>query len=196
MIAALFGTLIAKSAQSIVVDVHGVGYELTVPQPTLAALPAVGEAVRLQVHTHVREDALQLFGFLTRDEKALFLLVQEVSGVGPKLGLAIVSGAPLPELAAAIRQGDLTRLSAIPGVGKKTAARLALELKEKVLTLDLPATPAAAPADPVADDAVSALVNLGYRPQLAEDAVRRVARAGLRGGVEELIRDSLRILSR
>jgi Holliday junction DNA helicase RuvA len=183
----------------IVVDVHGVGYELAIPLSTYYALPALEQPVRLHVSTHLREDALSLFGFLTRAEKDLFLLLQQVSGVGPKLSLNILSGPPLADLADAIQRGDAAALAEIPGVGKKTSARLVLELKEKIALLQLP-LPSAAGAPPPAgaafDDAISALVNLGYKAQRAEEAVRQVARQDRGLNLDGMIRESLRILSR
>lgn len=201
MIAELSGILIYKSTQAVVVDVHGVGYEVAVSLPTVASLPALGDPVRLYVTTHVREDALLLFGFLSREEKQLFLLLQEVSGIGPKLGLSILSGMPMPKLIQAIRRGDAAELAGIPGVGKKTSARLALELKEKVQMLSVsvgaPDQTATRNGDDVLGDAVSALVNLGYKAQQADEAVRRVAKSGgPDGDLETLVRESLRILSR
>jgi Holliday junction DNA helicase RuvA len=199
MIAALTGTLVHKSPQAIVVDVHGVGYELAIPLSTYYALPALEQPVRLHVSTHLREDALSLFGFLTRAEKDLFLLLQQVSGVGPKLSLNILSGPPPADLADAIQRGDAAALAEIPGVGKKTSARLVLELKEKIALLQLP-LPSAAGAPPPAgaafDDAISALVNLGYKAQRAEEAVRQVARQDRGLNLDGMIRESLRILSR
>lgn len=199
MIALLTGTLVHKSPQAIIIDVHGVGYELAIPLSTYYALPALEQPVRLHVSTHLREDALSLYGFLTRAEKELFLLLQQVSGVGPKLSLNILSGPPLPELAAAIQRGDAAALAEIPGVGKKTSARLALELKEKIALLALPEPTAAGGAKPLGaavDDAVSALVNLGYKAQRAEEAVRQVTRQDRGLNLDGMIRESLRILSR
>src|SRR5690242_2175631 len=132
MIASLRGTLIEKHPNQAVVDVAGVGYDVTIPISTFSALPGAGTEVRLRVHTHVREDALALYGFLTHDEKALFEKLISVSGIGPKLGITVLSGLPAADLITAIRAGNVDRLVRIPGVGKKTAERMVLELRDKL----------------------------------------------------------------
>lgn len=206
MIASLTGNLKQKSPQSIIVEVHGVGYEVIVPLTTFYRLPSQNETVHLWTYTHVREDALQLYGFSAAEEKNVFLLLLGISGIGPKLAVNILSGLPFGELIAAVKKGDVVKLGSIPGVGQKTAARLALELKEKILAVAAADSPAAGPAEEKesqrTEDAVSALVNLGYRAPLAKEAVKKVLQS-MNGGigpggfpVEELIKESLKVLSR
>lgn len=202
MIAALTGTLVGKSPQSLILDVHGVGYEVFTSLQTYYRLPEPKETVHLHVHTHVREDALHLYGFLGSEEKAAFLFVTSVSGIGPRLALALLSGLTVRELASAIRASDAKRLCAVPGVGQKTAARLILELQDKMATLaatEAPASAAREPAATAADDALSALVNLGYQPAAAREAIRQIGQSAPPGGtlpVEALLREALRRLSR
>lgn len=202
MIALITGRLAAKNPGSVVVDVNGVGYEVHIPLSSFYGLPDDGGSVRLHVHTHVREDAILLFGFLSADEKALFLLLMGVSGVGPKLALNIISGLPYDRLVDAIKRGDDALVTTIPGVGKKTAARIVLELSEKVPALESaksgpgPCSPAGA-SGRQRDEAVSALVNLGYKKNLAEDAVKKVCSTGDKDiPIETLIRDALKALSK
>ena len=201
MIASLTGILISKAPNVAVVDVHGVGYRVFVPLSTFYLLPEEKKSVTLQTHTHVREDALHLYGFLRSEEKAVFLSLIGVSGVGPKLALAILSGLPLDEFVRAVRAGDVARLSLIPGVGKKTAERLALELKDKIAAA-VPssglsgAKAAPGPDGPLADDAVSALVNLGYKSAEAREAVKRVAEGEADLPIESLIKAALKSLSK
>lgn len=194
MIAFLSGQLLERAPGRIVVDVHGVGYELFIPVSTFSHLPAPGQAVSLQVHTHVREDAIQLYAFATGLEKSLFEKLLAVSGVGPKLALAVLSGVPASDLAVAIAGSDLTRLTAIPGVGKKTAERICIELRDKLGPLL--AAPAPAPGLPrAAEEVLSALVNLGYARGLAEKALAKAAGhqpAGL--GFEELFKLCLKAI--
>ncbi|HUK57214.1 MAG TPA: Holliday junction branch migration protein RuvA [Nitrospiria bacterium] len=205
MIASLSGILKRKTPQSVVVDVHGVGYEVMMPLTTFYRLPSEHESVHLWTYTHVREDALQLYGFSSGEEKNVFLLLLGVSGIGPKLAINILSGLPLSELVAAVNQGDVAKLSSIPGIGQKTAARLVLELKEKIRAVAVSDSTAVGPAEEKElqgmEDAVSALVNLGYKSPLAKDAVKKVLRSGNGGparpvGIEELIKESLKVLSR
>ena len=144
MIALLRGVLLEKHPNQAVVDVGGVGYDVTIPVSTYAHLPEAGAEVRLRIHTHVREDALALFGFLTQDEKALFEKLISVSGIGPKMAMAVLSGIPALDLIANIRRGEVDRLVRIPGVGKKTAERMILELREKLPEVAAGATPEAA----------------------------------------------------
>ncbi len=195
MIAELRGRLLRKQPQEAVVDVSGVGYRVTIPLSTFYRLGEPGAEVRLLVHTHVREDALALFGFLTSAEQALFERLIAVSGVGPKLAIAILSGIEAPELVSALRTSDVSRLTRIPGVGKKTAERLSLELKDKMQGLEASAeaAPAIAPAS-AEDDLVSALVHLGYSRPEAERGVARALSHG-EGRFEDLLRRSLRELS-
>jgi holliday junction DNA helicase RuvA len=195
MIARLSGTLAERSPESVVVDVAGVGYQVFVSLQTFASLPAEGDPIQLLTYTHVREDALQLFGFADAAEKALFLLLKEVSGIGPKLALNILSGLPAAELRAAIRGGDLARLTAIPGVGKKTAERMVLELRDKVAMIAAERPPAEKEDRRLAADAASALVNLGYRRPDAERAVDQALTAG-RTSLQDVILHALKGLSR
>jgi Holliday junction DNA helicase RuvA len=172
VIARLEGVLAEKRPDALLLDVAGVGYEVRVSLLTFLALPDEGKTLRLRIHTHVREDALQLFGFLTEDERILFRQLLGISGIGPRLALAILSGLPPDQLAAAIRAGELARLTAIPGVGKKTAERIVVDLRDKLAALAL-ARPEPEPGSDVEQAAVSALANLGYPQAHAERAVRR-----------------------
>jgi holliday junction DNA helicase RuvA len=180
MIALLRGVLLEKHPNQAIVDVGGVGYDVTIPVSTFSHLPEAGAEVRLRVHTHVREDAIALFGFLTQDEKALFEKLISVSGIGPKLGVTILSGLATLDLIQSIRRGEVDRLVRIPGIGKKTAERMVLELRDK-LPAPAGAEPEAAPAGAFSaldQDVLSALLNLGCgRPQ-AEAAVRKAKAAG------------------
>ena len=193
MIARLEGVLAEKSPEAVVLDVHGVGYELRVPLSTYFDLPDEGKIVRLRVHTHVREDAFLLFGFGTELERALFRLLLGASGVGPKLALAILSGLPVEKLVAALRAGNLAALVGIPGVGKKTAERIVVELRDRVGALDTSAESERAPRDDVSASAESALVNLGYPRAHAEKAVRRALESLPESpALESLIKEALR----
>jgi holliday junction DNA helicase RuvA len=200
MIAALKGTLTEKTASEAIVDVAGVGYRVFLSSLALMKLPEEGQWVQLRVRTVVREDALELFGFLSRAEEEMFLLLTSVSHVGPRLALTVLSGLELPELVAALARGEVARLTKIHGVGKKTAERLVLELKEKVKPLQLAAVaggganelPAA--AQPVTD-LVSALLNLGYKAPQAEQAAHGATeRLGQEASFQALFREALRSL--
>lgn len=196
MIARLEGVLAEKSPEAVVLDVNGVGYELRVPLSTFFGLPDEGKVVRLRVHTHVREDAFLLFGFGTELERAVFRLLLGASGVGPKLALAILSGLPVERLVPALRAGDLAALVGIPGVGKKTAERIVVELRDRVGAIEAAAEPTRAPRDDVSASAESALVNLGYPRAHAEKAVRRALEALPESpGLESLIKEALRAAS-
>ncbi len=200
LIARITGKLIHKLPNAIIVDVNGVGYELTVPLSTFYVLGEVGTVVGLNVHTHVREDALSLFGFNTDQEKRLFLMLIGVSGIGPRLAVTILSGLGTEELIQAIRLGDLPRLVAIPGVGKKTAERMVVELKDKVSSLAqaAPQTTAGLAQSGAAmiDDVVSALVNLGYLKAASEKAVGSIVRDNPDADFTTTLKLSLRILSK
>ncbi|MCU1259100.1 MAG: Holliday junction helicase RuvA [Bryobacterales bacterium] len=193
MIALLRGTLLEKHPNQAIVDAGGVGYDLTIPVSTFTGLPETGSEVRLRVHTHVREDALALFGFLSQDEKILFEKLIGVGGIGPKLAITILSGLAAADLIAAIRNGALEQLVRIPGVGKKTAERMVLELRDKLVA----AGPAAGtgPAQPalssIESDVLSALLNLGCARPAAEAAVRKAKAAGAPVQFEALFRRSL-----
>ncbi len=194
MIARLHGVLHEKTPEQIIVDVSGVGYQVLVSLQTFYHLPGVGERVSLLIHTHAREDALQLFGFLEEKEKSYFLLLRSVSGIGPRLALNILSGIPVDALETALHTRDVTRLVATPGVGKRTAERLVVELQEKVGASEGEnGVPATAPS-PLSTEATSALVNLGYRPAQAEKMVRAVVRDG-HASIADVIREALRRLS-
>ncbi|HET9369373.1 MAG TPA: Holliday junction branch migration protein RuvA [Vicinamibacterales bacterium] len=195
MIAHLAGRLLEKHVQRLVVDVGGVGYEVIVPLSTYYGVGDPGAAIALRIHTHVREDALQLFGFATPLELSLFERLIAVNGIGPKVALSVLSGIEPPDLVRAIRQADLGRLTRIPGVGKKTAERLVLEMKDR-----LPAVVADEPEAPVEsgdvrDDVLSALANLGYQRAAAEKAVDRVRQRSPQADFEPLLREVLRELA-
>jgi len=197
MIAWLSGKLRHKATDYLIIDVAGIGYQVAVPLSTYLGIPDEGEVVSLHIHTHVREDALSLFGFLTEEEKNMFLLLMGVSGIGSKLALAILSSLSVQDLSRAIQASDDSRLRLIPGIGKKTAARMVLELKDK-MKLIIPAVPAplsgpAVVSDDI-EDVTSALVNLGYKRPQAEETVRKIRHARPDLGVEELIREALQML--
>jgi len=195
MIATLTGRLTRKAVDYLIVDVAGVGYQVFVPLSTFYSIPESGGEVSLHVHTHVREDALTLFGFLTLPEKDMFLLLMSVSGIGPKLALAVLSSLSVVDLSHAIQSSDDTTLCSIPGVGKKTAARMLLELKDKIALLETPVVrDRTATGSGDIDDVVSALVNLGYKKPLAEDAVKKVLNNRPSMTVETLIKESLQAL--
>lgn len=196
MIAHLRGRLLRKGTQEAVIDVQGVGYRVSIPLSTFYRLGEPGEEASLLVHTHVREDALALYGFLTEEEQTLFERLLAVSGVGPKVALGILSGIEAPDLVEALRSGDVARLTRIPGVGKKTAERLVVELRDK---MPPPAVARrgekAASASPSRDDLLSALVHLGYSRPEAERGVDRALKDGQETRFEDLLRRSLQILS-
>lgn len=202
MIAHIAGKLIQKQPNSVIVDVGGVGYELTVPLSTFYDLGEIGADVSLRAYTYVREDALQLFGFRTDREKQLFLLLTSVSGVGPKLAITLLSGMNAEDLIRALRDNNLARLTNIPGVGKKTAERLVVELRDKVAKLSVAAQAEPVQSDyvPVAnalsDDIVSALVNLGYQKAAAEKAVGNVFKENADASFEVALKLALRALAR
>lgn len=197
MIAGLKGKIHTRGADEVIIDVGGVYYSCIVSLSTLSAVGEVGDEVELIVHTHVREDALQLFGFSTMDEKRIFLALVSVSGIGPKLAQNILSGLPVDELGRAVVNGDVVRLTKIPGVGKKTAERIVLELKEKLIKV-LALTPedrVAATGFVVGDELVSALANLGYKPKQVDKIVARLeASQPADARLEDLIRAGLREL--
>ncbi len=199
MIAQLRGRLVWKEPHRVILDVGGVGYQVFIPLSTFYQLPEVPAEVLLHTHTHVREDALQLFGFHTRDEQALFELLQGVSGIGPRLATNILSGISVEELLPALSDGNVVRLRAVPGVGKKLAERLVVELREKVGALRLsqpaPATGPPPAADRELENVVSALVNLGCNRKEAARAAEE-ARRDLGGAAdfEKLIKSALRAL--
>jgi holliday junction DNA helicase RuvA len=198
MIAWLRGLVQRKTADSVIIDVSGVGYLVNISVSTLGTVPEPGDEIGLHIHTHLREDSLSLFGFATELEKELFQLLLSVSGIGPKLALSVLSGLAAPDLLAAIGSSDDAKLRAIPGIGKKTAARLCLELKDKVRQLapeaQLHTGAGVSALSGHLEDAVSALVNLGYKRPVAEDAIKKIdqVRPDLR--IEDLIREALSML--
>jgi len=200
MIAHLTGILFSKSPQSVVLDTAGVGYQIFVPLSTFYQLPDEMEKISLHVYTHVREDMLQLFGFQTKTEKEIFLLLISVSGIGPKLALNILSGIGIEELLSAIMSADSERISAIPGVGKKTSQRITLELKEKVSDIFegrelLPREKVQIRNKEIFDDALSALINLGYPSKSAKIVIENVLRNDNDINLDTLLKEALRNLA-
>ena len=207
MIAYLSGTLLSKQATSAIVDVGGVGYDVAIPLSTFYELGEVGAPVQLRIYTHVREDSLQLFGFKTARERELFLQLISVSGVGPSLAIKLLSGMNADEMVGAIRTNNLARLVSIPGVGRKTAERLVVDLRDKIAALSSPAleeefaakaASAGAPTseDSIRNDALSALANLGYQKSAAEKAVTKAIDEGGELSVELILRRSLRSMAK
>ncbi len=198
MIAYLRGHILIKHPNRIVVDVSGVGYDVAVPLSTFYGLGEPGSEIALRIHTHVREDALLLFGFSTSLEQDLFERLIGVSGIGPKVALAVLSGIEPTELIRAIERGDLARLTAIPGVGKKTSERIVLELKDRLprAPVAVAAVGAVPDAPLLRDDLLSALINLGYHRPLAEKAVENALAATPGGGFERTLKQALRELAR
>ncbi len=194
MIGRLTGRLAAKAPDHVLLDVGGVGYLVHIPLSTFYELPEAESPASLWIHTHVREEALALYGFLTERERSLFLLLLGVTGIGPRVALTVLSGIPPSELVEALRKQDVRRLVAIPGVGKKTAERMVLELAEKAASLP-GEEPAGAPAAVAAEDVISALVNLGYRKGEAERAVESIARRGGPADFSEFLRAALKKLT-
>jgi Holliday junction DNA helicase RuvA len=196
VIAHISGTLAQKVPGEIVVDVNGIGYQVFIPLNVFYRLPEIGARIALQIHTHVREDALQLFGFQDAAEKQIFLLLTAVSGIGPRLALNILSGIASEDLARALKESDQVRLVAIPGVGKKLAERMIVELKDKLMSFssDSAASKSSYGDSQLMQDAVSALVNLGYRKTEAEDNVRTVLKRG-QSSLEEVLKEALRRMS-
>lgn len=197
MIARLSGTLVEKSVQRLIVDVGGVGYDVLVPLSTFYAVGDAGADVVLRIHTHVREDAFLLFGFATAMEQTLFERLIAVSGIGPKLALAVLSGIESGELAAAIRQADVARLTRIPGVGRKTAERIVVDLKDRMPAAAEGVADAAGPAaGPLRDDLLSALVNLGYQRGAVEKKIDAALTQAAAPEFEAVLRQVLREMSR
>ncbi|OGP83423.1 MAG: Holliday junction DNA helicase RuvA [Deltaproteobacteria bacterium RBG_16_58_17] len=200
MIARISGILIQKSVTHCVVDVHGTGYRIIVPLSTFYELPKEDQPVVLHVHTHVREDAISLYGFHTREEREVFQMMISVSGIGPKLAVNILSGIAAGELVRAVTEEDLKRLTGIPGMGKKTAERMILELKDKAAKLGRDdvtvCTVAVKTGDQVKEDALSALVNLGYKGSAVKDVVDRIMReAPETPSLDQLLKQALRTLA-
>ena len=200
MIAHIQGRLHFKSPENLIIDVDGIGYQVHVPLTTFYELPDIGNTVALHIHTHVREDALQLYGFQAQEEKALFIRLMGVAGIGPRLAVNILSGISPAELAECLGQGNLARLISIPGVGRKTAERIMVEMRDKLPALaadrDIALSVKYAADEAVMNDAVSALVNLGYKKGVAQRAIDG-ARQRLEGEInlESLLKESLRALA-
>jgi Holliday junction DNA helicase RuvA len=197
MIALLRGTLVDKAPNRLIVDVAGVGYDVQVPLSTFYVLGEAGSAVTLRIHTHVREDTIALFGFATALELDLFERLIAISGIGPKLALAVLSGIEPADLIKAIRLHDVARLTSIPGIGKKTAERIGLEMKDRLPAAapGVDAAPAVAtPHDQMRDDLLSALMNLGYQRPAAEKALEKTLRQPEEPGFEQALKETLRSL--
>jgi holliday junction DNA helicase RuvA len=201
MIASLTGRLASKHPGGVVIDVQGVGYDVLIPLSTYYRLPDPEQPVSLTIHTHVREDAIQLFGFLTAREKDAFLLLLTVSGIGPKLALSVISTLSIDDLSSAILSDDYAVLASVPGIGKKSAGRLALELKDKIERIsfgaDIVTTKMREPSNRLLDDALSALVNLGYKAADVKDVLKQLL-AGRNGEMplQDLIRAALKELAK
>jgi holliday junction DNA helicase RuvA len=196
MIAHLRGRLLAKHPNQAIVETGGVGYDVTISVPTFSELPGTGSEVVLHIHTHVREDALALYGFLRPTEKQIFEKLISVSGIGPKLAITILSGMPADEMAGAIRSNDVAKLTRIPGIGKKTAERMVLELRDKLPKEVSGEAAALPPVSPLEEDVLSALMNLGYQRSAAERALALAERNGKGGTFDLLFREVLAALSK
>ncbi len=200
MIARIQGRLHFKSPEHLIIDLNGLGYQIQVPLSTFYELPDAGSTVALHIHTHVREDALQLYGFQSREEKQLFVQLIGISGIGPRLAVNILSGITPADFAETIYQGDLARLVSIPGVGRKTAERMMVEMRDKLPALALGQEVAepmeVAASDAIVEDALSALANLGYKKGVAQRAIKE-AQGRIQGEVnlENLLKESLRSLA-
>ena len=201
MIAHVKGKIIHKSPESVIIDIAGVGYEVHIPLSTYYKLPETEEYVSLNTYTHIREDALQLYGFFTRREKEIFQLLIGVSGVGPRLARNILSGIPADDLVSAVSSGDIARLKAIPGIGGKTAERLIVELRDKMAAIvrshvgEVAASGVADKRDDISKDVLSALVNLGYKGNLAEKAIEKAKQINTDATFEILLKESLKVLA-
>ena len=201
MIAHLRGTLLTKHPNQVVVETAGVGYEVNISVPTFSELPANGSEVALHIHTHVREDVIALYGFLRPPEKALFEKLMTVSGIGAKLAITILSGMAADDMAAAIRGNDLARLTKIPGIGKKTAERMVLELRDKLPAVSGISAPTVSTMSAMEEDVLSALVNLGYQRAAAEKALQNAVKNGAgrnekSGSFDAMFREALGNLSK
>ncbi|MFN2393155.1 MAG: Holliday junction branch migration protein RuvA [Pyrinomonadaceae bacterium] len=204
MIAYLKGKLLEKEANSVIIETNGVGYEVTIPLSTFYELGEIGEDIELRIFTYVREDALQLFGFKTLRERELYLKLISVQGIGAKSGISMLSGMSADEIVTAIRTDNFARLTSIPGVGRKTAERMVIELRDKLNDLSTgaaqqigsAASGANISADAVYDDALSALTNLGYQRNAAEKALKQAVQDGTEMSVQKLLRRSLQLLAK
>ena len=201
MIAHVKGKIIHKSPESVIIDIAGVGYEVYIPLSTYYKLPETEEYVSLNTYTHIREDALQLYGFFTRREKEIFQLLIGVSGVGPRLARNILSGIPADDLVSALSSCDIARLKAIPGIGGKTAERLIVELRDKMAAIvrshvgEVAASGVADKRDDISKDVLSALVNLGYKGNLPEKAIEKAKQINTDATFEILLKESLKVLA-
>ncbi|MBI4687239.1 MAG: Holliday junction branch migration protein RuvA [Nitrospirae bacterium] len=189
MIASLKGKILSKGADGVIVDVGGVGYHVNVPLGSLSNLPDRGSETFLNIHTHVREDAIQLYGFTTEEEKKIFTILINISGIGPKIAMSVLSAIPPDKFHAAITSEDVDALCSVPGLGKKTAHRIILELREKLPALIKGKT------DVVYDDTLSALINLGYKRNIAQDALEKAQNKGC-ANIESLLKEALRYLTK
>lgn len=196
MIAHLRGKLLSKHPNQAIVETAGVGYDVTISVPTFSDMPAVGSEVALYIHTHVREDALALYGFLRPSEKLLFERLITVSGIGPKLAITILSGMAADEMVGAIRGNDIAKLTRIPGIGKKTAERMVLELRDKLPESSAASAPAVPAMNAMEEDVLSALVNLGYQRAAAEKALGASTKNSKSGSFDVLFREALAALSK
>ena len=196
MIAHLRGKLLAKHPNQAIVETGGVGYDVTITVPTFSDLPPLGAEVSLHVHTHVREDLIALYGFLRPSEKLLFEKLITVSGIGPKLAITILSGMEADEMVRAIRSNNIARLTRIPGIGKKTAERMVLELRDKLPEPGPSSAPATPPMNATEEDVLSALVNLGYQRPAAEKALGIVTKNGKAASFDVMFREALAALSK
>lgn len=199
MIGRIKGILDSRKPNHILIDVNGIGYNVTIPLSTFYKLPGTGKEVCLQIHSHIREDAFELFGFLTSAEKSLFKSLISVSKIGPRLAINIMSGAETEKIAGAIRQGDIILLTSIPGIGRKTSERLVYELRDKIAVIlgekEIDGKEIAQSESTLLNDVVSALTNLGYSKNMAEQAVAKAQRSGAKAEtVEELLKESLKYL--
>ena len=195
MIGRLVGRLATKATDHVILDVGGVGYLVAIPLSTFYELPEAESPASLWIHTYVREDALALYGFLTELERSLFLMLIGVAGIGPRVALTVLSGMPPADLIVALRRADVKRLMAVPGVGKKTAERMVLELAEKANRLGVAEPSAGKPPAVATEDVVSALVNLGYRHGDAERAVEAIGRSGAPGDFSDYLKLALKRLT-
>jgi Holliday junction DNA helicase RuvA len=193
LIASLKGIVQSKKPEGVIVDVSGIGYHVCVPLCSLGDIPEPGSSVFLHTYTHVREDILQLFGFLTEEEQKVFKILMGISGIGPKLGLAILSGMPVQKFVESVQNEDVITLSTIPGLGKKTASRVVLELKGKLPSLSDNGR-SSSPEASAAGDSISALVNLGYKKSLSESAVQKAVDNGS-AAIEDIIKEALKYLT-
>ena len=196
MIAHLRGRLLAKHPNQAIVETGGVGYDVTISVPTFSDLPPVDSDVALYIHTHVREDVIALYGFMRSSEKLLFEKLITVSGIGPKLAITILSGMAADEMVGAIRGNDVARLTRIPGIGKKTAERMVLELRDKLPQAVPAAVVTSQPLNATEEDVLSALVNLGYQRAAAEKALEASMKSGKGGSFDALFRATLGALSK